>query len=75
MTPFAIDPNLMHNKETSAVGVVSADRADHAVASEMIANNQIDLSALIDNSYPLEQAAQAFEQATSTPSYRVMLNP
>lgn len=75
VTPFAIDPNLMHNKETSAVGVVSADRADHAVASEMIANNQIDLSALIDNTYPLEQAAQAFEQATSTPSYRVMLNP
>jgi threonine dehydrogenase-like Zn-dependent dehydrogenase len=75
VTPFAIDPNLMHNKETSAVGVVSADRADHAVASEMIANNQIDLSALIDNSYPLEQAALAFEQATTKPSYRVMLNP
>ena len=65
----------MHNKETQAVGVVSADRADHAVASEMIANNQIDLSALIDNSYPLDQAALAFEQVTSTPSYRVMLNP
>jgi L-iditol 2-dehydrogenase len=75
VTPFAIDPNLMHNKETSAVGVVSADRRDHAVATEMIANNQIDLSALIDNSYPLEQASDAFEQATSTPSYRVMLNP
>ena len=75
VTPFAIDPNLMHNKETSAVGVVSADRRDHAVATEMIANNQIDLSALIDKSYPLEQASDAFEQATSTPSYRVMLNP
>ena len=75
VTPFAIDPNIMHNKETQAVGVVSADRADHAVASEMIANNQLDLSALIDNSYPLDQAALAFEQVTSTPSYRVMLNP
>lgn len=73
--PFAIDPNLMHNKETSAIGVVSADRRDHFVATEMIANNQIDLSALIDKSYPLEFASAAFEQATSAPSYRVMLNP
>lgn len=75
VTPFAIDPNLMHNKETSAVGVVSADRRDHAVATDLIANNLIDLSPLIDKSYPLEQASAAFEQATSTPSYRVMLNP
>jgi L-iditol 2-dehydrogenase len=65
----------MHNKETSAVGVVSADRRDHAVATDLIANNLIDLSPLIDKSYPLEQASDAFEQATSTPSYRVMLNP
>jgi len=75
VTPFAIDPNLMHNKETSAVGVVSADRQDHAVATAMIANKQVDLSALIDKSYPLEHAAQAFEKATTTPSYRVMINP
>ena len=65
----------MHNKETSAVGVVSADRRDHAVATDMIATKQVDLSPLIDKSYELADAAEAFEKATTTPSYRVMLNP
>lgn len=75
VTPFAIDPNVMHNKETSAVGVVSADRQDHAVATEMIAHGQVDLSPLIDVAYPINEAAAAFHRATSSPSYRVMLNP
>ena len=65
----------MHNRETSAVGVVSADRRDHAVATDLIANKQIDLSPIIDATFPLIEAAAAFEQATSTPSYRVMLHP
>jgi L-iditol 2-dehydrogenase len=75
VTPFAIDPNLMHNRETSAVGVVSADRRDHAVASNLIATGQIDLTSIIDASFPLTEAAAAFDRATSTPSYRVILNP
>lgn len=75
VTPFAIDPNLMHNRETSVVGVVSADRQDHAVATDLIAMGQIDLSSLVDVSFPLIEAAAAFDRATSSPSYRVMLNP
>ena len=75
VTPFAIDPNVMHNKETSAVGVVSADRQDHAVATEMIAHRQVDLSPLIDQAFPISEAADAFHKATSSPSYRVMINP
>ena len=70
-----IDPNLMHNRETSAVGVVSADRQDHALATQLIATQQIDLSPIIDGSFPLLEAAEAFERATSSPSYRIMLNP
>lgn len=75
VAPFAIDPNVMHNKETSAVGVVSADRQDHAIATELIAYKQIDLSNLIDEVFPISESAAAFHRATSTPSYRVMLNP
>lgn len=75
VTPFAIDPNVMHNKETSAVGVVSADRQDHALATEMIAYRQIDLAPLIDQGFPIADAAEAFHRATSAPSYRVILNP
>jgi threonine dehydrogenase-like Zn-dependent dehydrogenase len=75
VTPFAIDPNVMHNKETSAVGVVSADRQDHALATELIAYRQIDLAPLIDQGFPIADAAEAFHRATSAPSYRVLLNP
>jgi L-iditol 2-dehydrogenase len=75
VTPFAIDPNVMHNKETSAVGVVSADRQDHALATEMIAYRQVDLAPLIDRGFPIADASEAFHRATSAPSYRVMLNP
>ena len=75
VTPFSIDPNLMHNRETSAVGVVSADRRDHAVATNLIATGQIDLSPIIDATFPILDAAEAFHRATSAPSYRVMLNP
>jgi threonine dehydrogenase-like Zn-dependent dehydrogenase len=75
VTPFAIDPNVMHNKETSAVGVVSADRQDHALATEMIAFRQINLAPLIDQGFPITDAAEAFHRATSAPSYRVILNP
>jgi threonine dehydrogenase-like Zn-dependent dehydrogenase len=75
VTPFAIDPNLMHNRETSAVGVVSADRRDHAVATNLIASGLIDLAPIVDVAFPLIEAQAAFERATSSPSYRVMLNP
>lgn len=75
VTPFVIDPNLMHNRETSAIGVVSADRRDHAVATNLIASGQIDLSPIVDAAVPLVEAQAAFERATSSPSYRIMLNP
>lgn len=75
VTPFAIDPNLMHNRETSVVGVVSADRRDHAVATDLIATRQIDLLPIVDACFPLIDAAAAFDRATSAPSYRVILNP
>ena len=53
----------------------SADRRDHAVATDLIATGQIDLSPIIDATFPLLDAAAAFERATSSPSYRVMLHP
>jgi threonine dehydrogenase-like Zn-dependent dehydrogenase len=72
---FKVDPNIMHNKETQAVGVVSADRRDHAVATDLIANKQIDLKPLIDGAFSIDDAAKAFAQATEQPSYRMIINP
>jgi threonine dehydrogenase-like Zn-dependent dehydrogenase len=45
------------------------------VATDLIATKQIDLSPIVDATFPLVEAAAAFERATSTPSYRVMLHP
>ena len=43
--------------------------------TDLIATKQIDLSPIVDATFPLVEAAAAFERATSTPSYRVMLHP
>ena len=72
---FQVDPNLMHELETQAVGVVSADRQDHAVATELIATGQVDLRPLIDATYGIDEAQKAFEHATGKPSYRVIIKP
>ena len=72
---FQVDPNVMHNRETQAVGVVSADRRDHATATYLIANNQMDLRPLVDATYSIDDAAKAFEHSTSKPSYRVIIKP
>lgn len=75
IVPFAINPNEVHNMETSVVGVVSADRRDHAVATDLISRQSLPLDALVDKVFPLTAASEAFEFVTSQPSYRVMLNP
>lgn len=75
IAPFAINPNDMHNKETSVVGVVSADRRDHAVATDLITRRQINLAAIVDATYPLIETAEAFHNATSAPSYRAVICP
>lgn len=73
--PLEIDPNWIHNTEVRIIGAVSADTADHKAATDMIARGDINLSAIMEKTFPLEHAKDAFEYLSAKPSYRVALIP
>jgi len=75
MTPFAVDPNLIHNRETQIIGAVSADRRDHWTATRLIADGRVDLSPLVSRRFPLTAAQHAFDHACAGQSYRVIIEP
>ncbi|MEZ7839648.1 MAG: zinc-dependent alcohol dehydrogenase [Candidatus Nanopelagicales bacterium] len=73
--PLAIDPNWVHNTEVRIIGAVSADIQDHERATEMIAKGEIDLTPIMEKTFPLADAQEAFEYLSAKPSYRVALIP
>lgn len=72
---FEIDPNWVHNTEVRVIGAVSADSQDHQVATDMIASGEIDVSPIMEKTFPLDEAKAAFEYLSARPSYRVALIP
>lgn len=72
---FDIDPNWVHNTEVRVIGAVSADIQDHKTATDMIAGGHIDLTPIMEKTFPLEEAKAAFEYLSAKPSYRVALIP
>ena len=72
---FDIDPNWVHNTEVRIIGAVSADIQDHKVATDMIASGDIDLTPVMEKTFPLSEAQAAFEYLSAKPSYRVALIP
>ena len=70
-----IDPNWVHNTEIRIIGAVSADIQDHAEATELIASGAVDVSPIMEKTFPLSQAREALEYLSSKPSYRVALIP
>ena len=75
MTPFAVNPNHIHNAETAIIGAVSADRRDHWTATRLIAEHRIDLNPLISSRFSLAEAQAAFDYATTQHPYRVIIEP
>jgi threonine dehydrogenase-like Zn-dependent dehydrogenase len=73
--PLAVDPNWVHNSEVRIIGAVSADLEDHKKATDMIAAGEIDLSSIMEKTFPLSEAKAAFEYLSAKPSYRVALIP
>lgn len=73
--PFEVDPNWVHNTEVRIIGAVSADIQDHERATEMIRRGDIDLSPIMEKTFPLDHAQEAFEYLSARPSYRVALIP
>ena len=75
MEPLEVDPNWVHNTEVRIIGAVSADIEDHKRATDMIASGEIDLTPIMEKTFPLSEAKAAFEYLSAKPSYRVALIP
>jgi L-iditol 2-dehydrogenase len=75
MTPLEIDPNEMHNRETGVLGVLSSEQADFQIANRLIGLRQVDLSPLIEASYPLPGLAAALEASVQPGTYRIIVTP
>jgi L-iditol 2-dehydrogenase len=73
--PLEIDPNRVHNTEVRIIGAVSADRQDHTRATDIIAAGDIDLTPIMERTFPLAEAKAAFDYLSAKPSYRVALIP
>lgn len=73
--PLEIDPNWVHNSEVRIIGAVSADMQDHKRATDLIASGEIDLTPIMEKTFPLTEAKAAFDYLSAKPSYRVALIP
>jgi L-iditol 2-dehydrogenase len=70
---FTFAPNEMHNRETGVFGVISGEKVDFYAATRLIRYGLVDLSPLIDVTYPLEEIGAALEQAIKPGTYRVVV--
>lgn len=70
---FSFAPNEAHNRETGVFGVISGEKQDFYAATRLIRYGLVDLSPLIDVTYPLEEIGAALEQAIKPGTYRVVV--
>jgi L-iditol 2-dehydrogenase len=73
--PLTLAPNKIHDHERQVVGVVSGDKQDFYVASRLLRYHQVDLSPLIQSTYPLTKLADALDEAIKPGGYRVIVEP
>jgi L-iditol 2-dehydrogenase len=74
-TPLELRPNGMHNREQMVSGAVSGDKQDFYTASRLIRYGQVDLSPLVQATYPLTRLADALDEAIKPGAYRVIVAP
>jgi 2-desacetyl-2-hydroxyethyl bacteriochlorophyllide A dehydrogenase len=75
MTPLEIDPNHMHNHETSVVGSLSSEQADFQAAARLIGLGQVDLEPLIQQRFQLSELAAALDASIAPGTYRMIVTP
>lgn len=75
MTPLEVDPNEMHNRETGIIGSLSSEQADFQVAARLIGLGQVDLSPLIQHSFPLAELRAALDASIEPGTYRMIVTP
>lgn len=75
VTPLEIDPNQMHNHETGVIGALSSEQADFQVAARLIGLGLVDLSPLIQQSFPLGELGAALDASIEPGTYRMIVKP
>lgn len=70
---ITVDPNNIHYTEVALIGTYGGDPDDFRAACELINSKKIDVKALLDEKYTVEEAEQAFKRATSGSAYRVTI--
>jgi len=68
------DSNLVHYKELMITGTTACSTADCWQATRMV-NRLVDLSDLISQRFPIDQARQAFEAAENRTSLKIVIEP
>ncbi len=68
-------PNAVHSRETGVIGAMAADKADFYVASRLVRFGLVDLSPLLQATYPLVRLREALELAIQPGAYRVIVHP
>ena len=69
------DSNLVHYKELMITGTTACSTADCWQATRMVNRGLVDLSDLISQRFPIDQARQAFEAAENRTSLKIVIEP
>lgn len=74
-TPLELGPNKLHNEEKRIIGVVSSEKLDFYRAATLIRHGMVDLSPLVQNTYPLSELGAALDEAVQAGTYRIVVKP
>lgn len=73
--PISFYSNQIHYREAYITGSHGSTPMQHARAVEFISSKKIDISSLISHRFQLNQINEAFEQANSGHTMKVIINP
>lgn len=72
--PVAVSPNWLHNSEAVLTGAVSPSVRSFDRAARLLAKGLLDVKPLISGVYDYTKSEEAFRQAVSPDTYRVVVN-
>ncbi|MGO5052932.1 zinc-dependent alcohol dehydrogenase [Lachnospiraceae bacterium LCP25S3_G4] len=72
-TPIEMSPNKIHSTEQVITGSVNPQTKDFLIATKLLSNKILDVSALISDTVPLANIEQAFEKAIDPNTYRIIV--
>ena len=70
-----LDTNLIHYKELLVTGTTANTNADCRAALDLVTGGEVDVARLVSARHPLDEAAAAFEAASSGAALKVVIEP